>query len=679
MTLSINPEAIGLFLKTGGSLGRTGILFITIIIALTAFNDLYPQWSGNPESNRKLIENTVNPVNLNVINDPGRGFYVLWQEKDGNTGDLFYQHLNYDGNPSFFGNGIKVNSNKASLDPPQGILGINNTLVLLWKEIFNENHQVLNLQRFKSNGYKFWTGSGAQINQHVEQVASFAVTSDTEGFAAVSFIERTPLPKIDYRIKLQRVSVNGYAEFPDDGVSVASSQALKTNLQMLQAPDGGVLIFWVEVKNRSNILNVKYMDARGRMRWFKTGNELVGGNFNIMNYKAVLYPGTGFHLSWTSMNSKNSIYHQLFDFTGSSIWPDNYKTVNEQNASLSIPQVCITSDNAIAFGWVAETKNKRAIRITKYGLNGNDLWQEPRSPYYADSSSNNFGLSLIPDERGGVIAAWFTKNPGDAHATVYAQRLGIKSEVLWGQAGIAVARSQKTEKSYLNIVPDSYNGIVAVFKESTADKHGIFGQRIFSNKNYTSQISQFHTDYWNDTVTISWAVANESGVLGYKVERTLLKEKDEESIWTEVGNVTPKNLSVTGRYSYKDSPRDEGSYFYRVIQIGSFGELNVSNTERVDYFPERNDKIFVIPGQQLVFGDSSVISFNLPEPAEVSIELFNSRLEKLEEFQLTETHKGINKFVFYSRKYPQGVYYYRFRADDFVDVKKLVISRSGWR
>ncbi|NUN09463.1 MAG: hypothetical protein HUU54_09835 [Ignavibacteriaceae bacterium] len=669
-----------LFCYSNRHAGKPGVLTCFIVIAMFLFSGtdlLYAQWSGNPESNRKLIEKTGNPVNLSVINDGSKGFYIIWQEKIGNYTDLFFQHLNYDGNPSFFGEGVRINNRAALNEPAKGITGQNNTLILAWKETVSEKHTVLTVQRVKSNGYRFWGDGGLAINEHEEQITSFSVISDSQGNSLFSFIERRKDANAVYAIKLQKVSLNGYPEYPEDGVDVILSKNVITELQMIAAPDGGSIIFWLESQNKINVLNAKYVDKRGRMKWLKTGKDLFRQNNSILNYEVTEVPGKGFHLTWTTINSKKNIYHQLFDYNGSNIWDDVYKNISDPESNLSGPQVCLTSDNGLVFGWVTENKNMRSIKLMKYNLNGAQLWKETRSPNRNSNTRNDFGISLIPDERGGVIVAWFSKAKGENRPSVYAQRIGLKSELLWGDEGIPVARNQKTDKSYLNILPDGYNGIIAVFKESEADKHGIFGQRVFANKTYNSQISEFHVTSLNDTVSVAWAVINESGVLGYRVERTIIREKDDESDWVEIANVKPKNLNITGRYSIKDFPSEQGMYFYRVVQIGSFGDLNVSNTGRIDYFPERNDKIFIIPGQQVVFGDSSVIAFNLPEPVDVRIELFNSRLEKLEEYKLDETVKGINRFSFFSRNFPQGVYYYRFRAGEYVDVKKLIITREG--
>lgn len=660
----------------GDSLLAVLLLFVLLFLFAGAEKSL-AQWSGNPESNRKLIEKTGNPINLSVINDGSKGFFILWQEKIGRFTDVFLQHLNYDGNPSFYGEGVRINNKPALNDPVIGAMGTNSTLIVGWKESISEKQSQLTVQRLKSNGYRFWGNEGIVINEHEEQITSYDFVTDSSGNTFFAFIEKRPDPKSAYSIKLQKVSINGYPEYPEDGIDIVRSPEVKTELKMVAAPEGGVILFWLESKNKINSLNAKYIDRRGRMKWMKTGGDLFRQSNSILNYEVTEFPGKGFHLTWISINSKKTIYHQLFDYNGSNVWSEVYKSVTDADANLSSPQVCITSDNGLVIGWVAENKNIRSVRVFKYNFNGTPAWKEPRSPNKNHSDKNDFGLSLVPDQRGGVVAAWFSKSKSENRPSVYAQRIGLKSELMWGDEGIPVARNQKTEKSYLNILPDGYNGLIAVFKESESNEHGIFGQRIFANKTYNSQISEFHVTSLNDTVSVSWAAINESGVLSYRVERTIIRENDEESDWTEIANVKPRNLSVTGRYSIKDIPVEQGMYFYRVVQIGGFGDLNVSNTARIDYFPERSDKIFIIPGQQVVFGDSSVIAFNLPEPVNVKIELFNSRLEKLEEFRLDETTRGINRFTFFSKKYPQGVYYYRFRAGEFVDVKKLIITREG--
>jgi len=63
----------------------------------------------------------------------------------------------------------------------------------------------------------------------------------------------------------------------------------------------------------------------------------------------------------------------------------------------------------------------------------------------------------------------------------------------------------------------------------------------------------------------------------------------------------------------------------------------------------------------------------MPNPDMVEIEFFNDHVEKISELDKSFP-AGENRITFYSKGLKPGIYFYRLRVDNFVDVKKMTIT-----
>jgi hypothetical protein len=63
----------------------------------------------------------------------------------------------------------------------------------------------------------------------------------------------------------------------------------------------------------------------------------------------------------------------------------------------------------------------------------------------------------------------------------------------------------------------------------------------------------------------------------------------------------------------------------------------------------------------------------MPNPDMVEIEFFNDHVEKISELDKSFP-AGENSITFYSKGLKPGIYFYRLRVDNFVDVKKMTIT-----
>src|SRR2546425_12199763 len=75
------------------------------------------------------------------------------------------------------------------------------------------------------------------------------------------------------------------------------------------------------------------------------------------------------------------------------------------------------------------------------------------------------------------------------------------------------------------------------------------------------------------------------------------------------------------------------------------------------------------------FNPSSVIQYELPQDAIVSLKVYNILGHETATLINDIEVAGYKSTTFDARNYPSGVYFYRLQAGKFVDVKKMVLIR----
>lgn len=75
------------------------------------------------------------------------------------------------------------------------------------------------------------------------------------------------------------------------------------------------------------------------------------------------------------------------------------------------------------------------------------------------------------------------------------------------------------------------------------------------------------------------------------------------------------------------------------------------------------------------FNPSTTVKFALPEPADVSIDIFNVLGQKVESISEGLLPAGFHRVVWDGSKAASGVYFYRIKAGNFVDIKKMTLLK----
>jgi hypothetical protein len=175
----------------------------------------------------------------------------------------------------------------------------------------------------------------------------------------------------------------------------------------------------------------------------------------------------------------------------------------------------------------------------------------------------------------------------------------------------------------------------------------------------------------NETYTISWGQV--SGAASYDIS--------ENGSWTNVGNITYKLYSKS----------DTGSYIYKVRAKNSCGTGPENNTVLVRIMSKtpvaENEDNQQLPTQYTLsqnfpnpFNPETKLEFTLPKACHVRLDIYDivgRRVRTLVDEYLVAGYKVVNwnGKDDSENEVPTGVYFYRIKAGEFTQAKKMILLK----
>ncbi|MHB1685985.1 MAG: T9SS type A sorting domain-containing protein [Ignavibacteriaceae bacterium] len=656
--------------KTFDSGDRKLFLLLASLIIFILAPVSFAQWISNPAINTELAIEMVDPINISAVEDKNGGAFVFWQDnKYGFQNEIYFMHVNESGKISFRADGKKITKLSGQEENPICTASLPNSAVVIWKDYTRSKSGNLLAQRVSFNGTFLWQDYGVVVSDSKDEISDYSVDADNSGNTFIAYVAKEPEITGDYKIVIKKFSTEGKEIFIHDGISLNKSRVKKNITSIIADDEGGAFVFWLEVINEKVILFGQHINPEGKEIWGNKPIEISSKVHNVLNY-FVTKAGSSIYAAWQTQRIDRVIYHQLISDKGKPLWVPGGKLITNLKGNQVNP-VAVFVDSTMILSWTNEYGKEKEIYLQRFDKRGKPVWNKSGIPI-TNFRSVQFGQHLISDGKDGVILAWVDSRSDSTYADIYSQRFDKNGKMMWSPLGLAVATNFNTPKSYLNLVPDGRGGAIAVFKNRRNSINKIYGQKVFNMGAFVSQISQFNAGVQNDSIKISWDVSNERGKSFYSIERAVESDTG-EMMWKTVGTIRSNGESNNKSFQYFDVPDTTGTLYYRVEQTDAAGNIQPSDVTRINYFGEASD-IIVMQNSPNPFSDSTDISFYLPKTSRVTIEFYNSHVAMISQIDDKTFPSGENHIQFSAQGLKPGIYFYRFMADNFVDVKKMVIT-----
>lgn len=641
--------------------------FIVLFFLIPSVLDA--QWVNNPAENTRVVYNLSQPINITAVSDLNGGVFIFWEDNvTGFQNEISFMHLESNGNISFRADGKKISGTTGDQYNPVAVPTGKNTAVIAWKDFSYDKTGDLLVQKVQSNGNIMWN-SGIKINQSKENVTDYSLCSDNEGNVYIIYISGEPEQLFDSGLMLQKISAGGNLLFNSPGIPVSVSAKSKMNPCVVYDNLSGIFVFWIETIDNKGVIFSQRFDKSGKLIWGKRPLGITDNSLNVINFECESFD-SDIYIAYQVLKKDKSIYHQIVTSKGKLLWGKNGKLCSVIPGSQSNPRM-IARNGKLILSWINETNKDRDIYIQEYDRNGKSLWQERGIPVIK-MNGDQFGQKIISDENGGAIVAWLDRRTSSTMGNIYGQRITHEGKTYWDSSGVAIGSFFNTTKSYLNLISDGRGSAIAVFKERRNSENGIYVQKIFNTGTFISQIIGFNTEISSDSVKIAWYSANEVPQSIYTIEKSVQTDSG-NSEWGKLISINAGSGKSANYYQYFDKPDSPGTIYYRILLNDNHGNIQSSEISRVTFL-ETTNYIIITQNDPNPFSDSTLIKFYLPVQADVKLEFFNSHIEKIEEIN-NRFPAGENSITFRSENKQPGIYFYKFEIGDFVDVKKMVLTR----
>lgn len=190
----------------------------------------------------------------------------------------------------------------------------------------------------------------------------------------------------------------------------------------------------------------------------------------------------------------------------------------------------------------------------------------------------------------------------------------------------------------------------------------------------------------HNKVLLTWVTQTESNCLGYHIFRnssdTLDSAIDLQTL------ITATNTSQQQVYIFEDSElQEEGTWHYWLQSLDMDGSHAFFGPFSISYYPDGGNNN---PGLPLTtellsaypnpFNPVTWLRYSLKEPGKVSIQIYNSRGQKVRELSAEHAQPGFYKLIWdgkdsFGKQSSSGIYFYRMSSGSFHQTRKMVLAK----
>ena len=183
------------------------------------------------------------------------------------------------------------------------------------------------------------------------------------------------------------------------------------------------------------------------------------------------------------------------------------------------------------------------------------------------------------------------------------------------------------------------------------------------------ELSSFSASVISGDVYLKWTTATETNNRGFEIQRS--NNGEFATIGFVKGNGT---TSETQSYSFIDKKVEAGKYSYRIKQTDLNGQFSYSNVIEVDIAAPLT--FALSQNYPNPFNPTTTINYEIAKPVNVNLIIYNMLGEQVKiliDNQLIEP--GVHSINFDASNLASGTYIYRLQAGDFVQTKKMMLTK----
>jgi hypothetical protein len=383
-------------------------------------------WAGDTVAVCIAIEEQNSP---HLASDGDGGAIITWIDKRNDTGDIYAQRIDADGNVMWMADGVEVCIEQYEQVSPKICSDEEGGAIVSWKDYRDGNWDIY-AQRIDALGITQWQLDGAPVCTTAAPQDNHEILMTYLRLVITWQDERNG----DWDIYADEINKsNGGSEWVANGRVVCGAAGDQTFPKLATDGGAGAIITWQD--NRSGSGDVYAQRVRtgdGAPVWLADGNAICTAFNDQVVPEIISDDAFGAIITWSDDRSGNwDVYVQRVDYEGNILMMGDGIPVATERGHKLFPRLIPDGLNGAIIVWdetdtVHGGYNIYTQRIDPFG-----------NPYWAldgeiicDHTGYAAGPQIASDGKSGAIITWLDGRPVNEQFNLYAQR--IERNAYWG-------------------------------------------------------------------------------------------------------------------------------------------------------------------------------------------------------------------------------------------------------
>lgn len=427
-----------------------------------------------------------------VASNNGSGVWLAWRDAR-NGGSIYAQLFNTSGYAQWAADGVFIGP-AGGEDPSLSIHISGAEAYISWENGDGSNADIY-VQRVNLNGVAQWTPGGVAVCTAAGGQFTPMMSGPWFGVLTVAWVDGRDFPTNNVDVYANRVSSTGTVLNGPNGFAVYAGPG-EQRIGSLTSFDneGTSFVVWEDERNfafNGFDIYAAFITAVGTVLPIPVCTAV-----NAQRYpNAIRTESSGALIAWSDERA-GRIFAQRVDSTATAAWPLNGipvgKTAPVGPFFATKPAMAGDDGGGAIIAWARWDGPDLDLFAQRVDWSGARLWNALDVPVCNDAFTQILGFSSIAtDIMGGAVIAWTDNRAGGDN--VYAQRISYLGAPQWTPNGVAVCAADGQQTS-LAAVPDFQGGaIVAWVDERSGFNFDIYANRVYNGQSPPTSIGDIST------------------------------------------------------------------------------------------------------------------------------------------------------------------------------------------
>lgn len=195
------------------------------------------------------------------------------------------------------------------------------------------------------------------------------------------------------------------------------------------------------------------------------------------------------------------------------------------------------------------------------------------------------------------------------------------------------------------------------------------------------ELTSFTASFVDNKILISWQTSSETNNMGFEIQKLTNRKNNSTNDydWNVLGFIQGAGTSTEIKdYTFAEINVKAGTYKYRLKQIDFDGKFTFSN--EIEIVVDVPMEFALNQNYPNPFNPSTIIRYQLAEAGFVTLKVYDVLGREVITLVDEEKEAGYYKIEFSSASLgntalSSGVYYYRIKAGNFIETKKMILLR----